>query len=158
MADYIVKDTELTSVANAIRTAGGTNSLLSFPNGFVSAVNNISGGGSLDFSTTQVTVNVNAGNGTIIYPTVGDTVYLDDETDDPITVSDVAYYNKASVSNAMLINILTYKGKAVIYTDGIYDIENGIASQRLYDEVLDQSCFTLSNVSNATIITIEGRE
>ena len=45
MADYIVKDTELTSVANAIRTAGVTNSLLSFPNGFISAVENISGGG-----------------------------------------------------------------------------------------------------------------
>ena len=55
MADYIVKDTELTSIANAIRTAGGTNSLLSFPNGFVSAVNNISGGGgSSDFSTATV--------------------------------------------------------------------------------------------------------
>lgn len=55
MADYIVKDTELTSVANAIRTAGGTSSLLNFPNGFVNAVNNISGGSS-DFSTAQVTV------------------------------------------------------------------------------------------------------
>ena len=42
MADYIVKDTELTSVANAIRTAGGTSSLLTFPNGFISAINNIS--------------------------------------------------------------------------------------------------------------------
>lgn len=45
MADYIVKDTELTSVANSIRTAGGTSSLLTFPNGFISAINNISGGG-----------------------------------------------------------------------------------------------------------------
>lgn len=61
MADYIVKDTELTSVANAIRTAGGTNSLLNFPNGFVSAVNNISGGGgSSDFSTATVTIVNNA--------------------------------------------------------------------------------------------------
>lgn len=45
MSDYIVKDTELTSVANAIRTKGGTNSQLVFPNGFVSAIGNISGGG-----------------------------------------------------------------------------------------------------------------
>lgn len=44
MADYIVKDTELTGVANSIRTAGGTSSLLTFPNGFISAINNISGG------------------------------------------------------------------------------------------------------------------
>ena len=45
MTDYIVKDTELTSVANSIRTAGGTSSLLTFPNGFISAIDNISGGG-----------------------------------------------------------------------------------------------------------------
>ena len=45
MSDYIVKDTELTSVANAIRIKGGTNSQLVFPNGFVSAIGNISGGG-----------------------------------------------------------------------------------------------------------------
>ena len=45
MADYIVKDTELTSVANAIRTASSTSGLLTFPNGFVNAINNISGGG-----------------------------------------------------------------------------------------------------------------
>ena len=58
MSDYIVKDTELTSVANAIRTKGGTNSQLVFPGGFVSAIGNISGGGgSSDFSTALVTVN-----------------------------------------------------------------------------------------------------
>lgn len=69
MADYIVKDTELTSVANAIRTAGGTSSLLSFPNGFVSAVNNISGGGgssSSDFRIVTATFITNSlGNVTI---------------------------------------------------------------------------------------------
>ena len=55
MADYIVKDTELTSVANAIRTAGGTNSLLSFPNGFVNAINNISSGGGGDGDLILIT-------------------------------------------------------------------------------------------------------
>lgn len=60
MANYIVDGTELTSVANAIRTKGGTNSPLVFPNGFISAVNNISGGGgSSDFSTAEVTVTNN---------------------------------------------------------------------------------------------------
>ena len=56
MVDYIVKDTELTSVANSIRTAGGTSSLLTFPNGFINAINNISGGGGGDFSTAKLTV------------------------------------------------------------------------------------------------------
>lgn len=41
MADYLVTDTELTSIANAIRAKSEINSSLSFPNGFVSAINNI---------------------------------------------------------------------------------------------------------------------
>ena len=45
MADYLVTDTELTSVANAIRTKGGTSAPLSFPAGFVSAVGAIPTGG-----------------------------------------------------------------------------------------------------------------
>jgi len=46
MAKYKVSDTELTAVANAIRTKGGTSDALSFPDGFVEAIGNISGGGS----------------------------------------------------------------------------------------------------------------
>lgn len=42
---YIVSGTDLTSVANAIRTAGGTSAQLEFPTGFVNAIDNISGGG-----------------------------------------------------------------------------------------------------------------
>lgn len=45
MADYKVTDAELTSIANAIRTKGGTSSQLEFPNGFVSAVQAIPTGG-----------------------------------------------------------------------------------------------------------------
>ena len=96
MADYIVKDTELTSVANAIRTAGGTNSLLSFPNGFVSAVNNISGGGgSSDFSTAQVTIINNAQSDFVLYfPNIFDNRvhgYLDSSDIDGSPVEAVLY-------------------------------------------------------------------
>lgn len=44
MADYLTTDTELTSVANAIRTKGGTSASLVYPTGFVSAINAISTG------------------------------------------------------------------------------------------------------------------
>jgi len=47
MTDYIASGTDLTSVADAIRTKGGTSSSLAFPNGFVSAINDISGGGGI---------------------------------------------------------------------------------------------------------------
>lgn len=38
MADYKVTDSELTSVANAIRTKGGTQAQLEWPTGFANAV------------------------------------------------------------------------------------------------------------------------
>lgn len=40
-------DTDLTSVANAIRTKGGTSEQLAFPSGFVSAIGDIPTGGTL---------------------------------------------------------------------------------------------------------------
>ena len=45
MAEYIATDTELTAVANAIRTKGGTSDALSFPSEFVSAIEAIPQGG-----------------------------------------------------------------------------------------------------------------
>ena len=38
MANYLVTDTDLTSVANAIRTRGGTSASLTFPTGFSDAI------------------------------------------------------------------------------------------------------------------------
>ena len=45
MADYITNTTELTSIANAIRTKGGTSASLTYPTGFVAAINAIPTGG-----------------------------------------------------------------------------------------------------------------
>lgn len=44
LVDSTQLDTDLTSVANAIRTKGGTSGQLAFPDGFVSAIQAISGG------------------------------------------------------------------------------------------------------------------
>lgn len=41
MSNYLVSDTDLTSVANAIRTKGGTSAQLEFPTDFVSAIGDI---------------------------------------------------------------------------------------------------------------------
>ena len=57
MADYLTTDTELASVANAIRTKGGTSSLLVYPAGYVSAINAIPTGGSVTTEPLSVTVN-----------------------------------------------------------------------------------------------------
>lgn len=45
MANYLTTDTELESVANAIRTAGGTSADLAYPAGFLTAIASLSGGG-----------------------------------------------------------------------------------------------------------------
>ena len=45
LVDSTQLDADLTSVANAIRTKGGTSAQLAFPAGFVSAIGDISGGG-----------------------------------------------------------------------------------------------------------------
>ena len=51
MASYKVTNADLSSVANAIRTKGGTSAPISFPSGFVEAIGNISGGGASNFVT-----------------------------------------------------------------------------------------------------------
>lgn len=53
MASYIVSDTDMTSVANAIRTAGGTSSPITFPSGWVTAIGNISGGGGIKYGVIR---------------------------------------------------------------------------------------------------------
>lgn len=53
MADYLTTDTELTSVANAIRTKGGTSASIIYPTGFVTAIEAISSG--TDVSDTTAT-------------------------------------------------------------------------------------------------------
>lgn len=45
MATYLTNDTDLGAVADAIRTKGGTSADLVFPQGFVDAIDAISGGG-----------------------------------------------------------------------------------------------------------------
>ena len=55
MNEYAVNQADLTSVADAIRTKGGTSAALAFPDGFVSAVEAIqAGGGEADDSFKEV--------------------------------------------------------------------------------------------------------
>lgn len=57
MANYRVTDAELTTIASAIRTKGGTSASLVFPSGFVSAIQDISGGGSAVLGSKSITAN-----------------------------------------------------------------------------------------------------
>lgn len=57
MSEYKVSGTDLTSIADAIRTKGGTSASLSFPDGFVDAIDNIQTGGSSTLITKNITAN-----------------------------------------------------------------------------------------------------
>lgn len=57
LVDSTQLDSDLTSVANAIRTKGGTSASLIFPSDFVSAINAISGGGGSTLITKSITAN-----------------------------------------------------------------------------------------------------
>ncbi len=50
LVDSSQLDSDLTSVANAIRTKGGTSAQLAFPSGFVSAIQTLPSGGSIDWN------------------------------------------------------------------------------------------------------------
>ena len=73
LVDSTQLDTDLTSIANAIRTKGGTSASLAFPAGFVSAIEAISGGGgglsveefSATPASTDATISFNASGYTI---------------------------------------------------------------------------------------------
>ena len=55
MSDYLVESDDLTAVADAIRTKGGTEAPLTFPDGFVAAVRNIPSGGGVETFTVAST-------------------------------------------------------------------------------------------------------
>lgn len=56
MAKYTVDETSLASVADAIRTKGGTSDAMAFPAGFVAAIEAIeAGGGTLKYATGKTT-------------------------------------------------------------------------------------------------------
>ena len=66
--EYSVNQSDLVSVANAIRTKGGTSEALVFPDGFVSAVQAIqSGGGGTIAAATSKDVNFYDYDGTLLY-------------------------------------------------------------------------------------------
>lgn len=70
--NYIVDSTDLTSVANAIRTKGGTSASLAFPADFVSAIQAIpTGGGGASYETKELTLTSKATSTVTIAHTLG---------------------------------------------------------------------------------------
>lgn len=89
--DYITTDTELTLVANAIRAKGRTSNQLVYPNGFVSAIDDISGDGIELTSADEGKVVVESDNEYVLQSQTSRTVTVngtyDTTTNDEVVVN-----------------------------------------------------------------------
>ena len=118
MADYIATDTELTSIADAIRTKGGTSGGLVFPTGFVQAIGAISvqpnlQNKSVNPSTTAQQVHADQGYDGLDTVTVGAATLQEKTVTENGTVqADSGYYGLGAVT----VNVPS--GKAVQYYNG----------------------------------------
>lgn len=130
MANYIVNDTDLTSVANAIRTKSGTSGQLAFPSGFVSAVNSID-----EIATMIIT---GGGNGFVKLPS------------DVTVIRNDAFSSCDSCCLESLPEGLTYIG-----INAFYDCRNlRITSIPSAVEVIADTAF--SSCNGLTTITFKG--
>lgn len=117
--EYAVNSADLTSVANAIREKGGTENPLSFPAGFVSAIQGIRAGGGASLNVTAVqSLPETADENTIVIiteQTIGD-VYAQASAPETANAGDVFIPTSSSLftiniaeSGALELNIGTPK-------------------------------------------------
>ena len=119
MAEYLTNTTDLKAVADAIRTKAGSTAQLSFPDGFVSAVNGIqTGGGGIGH---KVTFPATAANWDKVKPTA--VLYLADTT-----TKSIADYS--SISGQTIENVIGIgcQSKNDAYVLRMNLSEGGIAS------------------------------
>ena len=144
MINYLVSDSDLTSIANTIRTKGGTSGSLIFPNGFNTAINNISGGGGGgDFSTAEVTV---IGGGIDVddaYPEIYICALVNDEIVSYVPLEE----------NEISIDVILYKGEqGNIYL--LSQVGNSLTSDDFSvtgNITVDEESFYITITGNGTI-------
>lgn len=169
MADYKVTDTELTSIANAIRTKGGTSAQLEFPTGFVSAVQAIPTGGGDERAVEYELLNYLLCDGTyrFVLPLKWDETmsnvetFIDFETDSYL--GDNPLFGNNGAPGWSYTNIVTYNNAWTSKAGDIHAYESGRHSIRAtpteiyYDKVLAKSSTSFYVVSASLDIILFGR-
>ena len=107
MADYIVKDTELTQIADAIRAKGSTSASLVFPSGFASAINSISTG---DGALVNINVNITGTSNLAISDIANGTIQT--FTDSELTFVRAGLFMSCSSLSAVVMSACTSVGYA----------------------------------------------
>lgn len=102
--DYLVSGTDLTAVADAIRTKSGGSSSLAFPNGFVNEVNGIQTGYPLDDVVMR-----NYGSGAVTLPNA-------------TAILTHSFFNNTAITSISAPNVVTfeYNGSTSGTTQGSY--------------------------------------
>lgn len=132
MTNYIVTDSQMISLADAIREKGGTSSSLTFPTGMISAISDISTGGDLGFnfssyytskleyiSTTENifgnSIGFSGSTTTTMFRFVNQyslsEVYIDKIT----RLNSMAFYNCWSLQKVMMPSLTRIVGSQVFY-------------------------------------------
>lgn len=120
MAEYLVTDSDMTKVADAIRSKGGTTDPLSFPDGMAAMINSIqSGGGGVDISFINA-VNNSSCDGRMILLGPGVTLECDFtstkeytfELSNPISINEL--FNEFNIIFNAPNNTLTLRIKLTI--------------------------------------------
>lgn len=139
LVDSTQLDADLTSVANAIRTKGGTSAQLAFPNGFISAIQNLGGDG-LTNEVKQALLQIGQ-----------KVAYIDDQGQQ--------YYNElmAALYPVDSITAVFTQGSAVIYdTDSLDTLKQYLVVTANYSDGSSETVtnYTLSGTLTAGTSTI----
>lgn len=138
MADYLTTDAELASIANAIRTKGGTSASLVYPTGFITAINAISAGGGITQDENGYLVLSSDGGGGDSYTIPKGGIRPDAEkvktwTYDKLAVTDekatIPTYSTSAVALVSTVDIDTY---TVDHTNYAYMVVERILTIPIY--------------------------
>lgn len=163
--DYLVTDTELTSVADAIRTKGGTSADLVFPADFVSAINNIQGGYSIDDIAQGVipTGDIVLSSATNISDYAFCRAPITSVTSDTVTNLGVGCFAHCKQLTSVSLSALRTVPTGVVNATNWSDFEScsnlvsvDFPSLELLSQRMFYSCTKLANVSIPSITRIRG--
>ena len=154
---YTVSSTSLTSIADAIRTKGGTSASLTYPSGFISAINAISGG-STDIEDGLVTRTISGVYSNSRVTTIGDYAFISCANlttanfPNTTTIGNYAFQSCTSLTTASFPSATTISSYAFAYCANLTTVSFPNAttiSQYAFDHC---SSLTTANFPNTTTI------
>lgn len=123
--EYTVNQADLTSVADAIRTKGGTSAQLEFPSGFVSAIQNIQSGVTVQTNSGTVTTNSNSTAKSVSCGFKPDVVFLTlNQREDNYTYDASIDFNSSGATSSML-GLLSSESDYLLYTLEVKQTSSG---------------------------------